>query len=152
LGSDEVKKGLMDMGDFVKEQTSDVGCFMVGSGVSVTGSFSVPERAVINGTVEGEITAREVLIGASGKITGTVVAEVIDVRGEIHDKVSASKALILRASGRATGSIAYAELEIEKGAQLRGTLTILGEVAQADAGGEGRRGAFVATARTVADA
>jgi cytoskeletal protein CcmA (bactofilin family) len=115
------------MGDFVKDQSSEAGCFIVGSGVSVKGSFSVPERAVINGSVEGEITAREVLVGSSGKITGKVTAEVIDVHGEVNDTVSASRELILRASGRATGAIAYAEVEIEKGAQLRGTLTILGE-------------------------
>jgi cytoskeletal protein CcmA (bactofilin family) len=157
------KKGLRDMGDFVKDQASEAGCFIVGGGVSVKGSFSVPERAVINGSVEGEITAREVLVGASGRITGKVVAEVIDVRGEINDTISASKALILRASGRATGSISYAELEIEKGARLRGALTILGEDgaaagASAAAGaverpdGDNRRRTLAVGARTVADA
>jgi cytoskeletal protein CcmA (bactofilin family) len=131
------------MGDFVKDQSSDAGCFIVGSGVTVKGSFSVPERAVINGSVEGEITAREVLVGSSGTITGKVTAEVVDVHGEVNDTVTASRELILRASGRATGSIAYAEVEIEKGAQLRGTLTILGEdgpAAEADsAAGNGAR-------------
>jgi cytoskeletal protein CcmA (bactofilin family) len=115
------------MAENLKEQLSDAGCFTVGTGVTVKGSFSVPERAVINGSVEGEITAREVLVGVSGRITGKVAAEVIDVHGEVNDTVSASKALILRKSGRATGSIEYAELEIEKGAQLRGTLTMLSD-------------------------
>lgn len=41
-------------------QTAELaGCFTVGEDVSVKGRFSVPERAVINGSVEGEITARE---------------------------------------------------------------------------------------------
>jgi cytoskeletal protein CcmA (bactofilin family) len=101
------------------------GCFTVGAGVSVKGTFSVPQRAIINGTVEGEITAKELLVGTSGKITGKVSAEIVDVHGEVNDTLNASKALILRASGRAQGAIGYAELEIEKGAQLRGTLTVI---------------------------
>jgi cytoskeletal protein CcmA (bactofilin family) len=107
------------------DRTSESGCFTVGEGVSVKGNFSVPERAVISGTLEGEITAREVWVGTSGKITGTVTAEVVDVRGEVNDSLTASTALILRASGRVKGAIRYAELEIEKGAQLRGTLTVI---------------------------
>lgn len=107
-----------------EKTTDDAGCFTVGSGVSIKGSFSVPDRAVINGTVEGEIVAKQLLVGASGKITGKVTAEFVDVHGEINDTLTASKALILRATGRATGSIEYAELEIEKGAQLRGSLTM----------------------------
>jgi cytoskeletal protein CcmA (bactofilin family) len=91
------------------------------------------ERAVINGSVEGEITAREVLVGASGRITGKVAAEVVDVHGEVNDTVSATKALILRA----TGSIEYAQLEIEKGAQLRGTLTMVSDEAEPAASANG---------------
>jgi cytoskeletal protein CcmA (bactofilin family) len=90
------------------------GCFTVGAGVSVKGTFSVPQRAIINGTVEGEITAKELLVGTSGKITGKVSAEIVDVHGEVNDTLNASKALILRASGRAQGAIA----------QLRSTLTV----------------------------
>jgi len=35
----------------------------------------------------------------------------------------------VRATGRTKGSIQYAELEIEKGAQLRGTLTVISDTA-----------------------
>jgi cytoskeletal protein CcmA (bactofilin family) len=124
----------MNMNEIAKSQSAEAGCFVVGTGVAVKGSFAVPDRAVVNGTVEGEITARELLVGATGKITGKVQAEVIDVHGEINDTVSATKALILRKSGRATGSIEYAELEIEKGAQLRGSLTILSDSGEVTSG------------------
>lgn len=108
----------------MSEQSSDAGCFTVGEGVSIKGTFSVPSRAIINGAVDGEITAKDLLVGNSGKINGKVTAETVDVHGEINDTLTASKALIVRASGRAKGSIQYAELQIEKGAQLRGTLTM----------------------------
>ena len=111
----------------MNDQSSEAGCFTVGAGVTIKGTFNVPERAVINGSVEGEITARELMVGTSGKVTGKVTAEIVDVHGEINDTLTASKALILRSSGRAKGAIQYAELEIEKGAQLRGTLTVISD-------------------------
>lgn len=113
----------------MENHASDSGCFTVGEGVSVKGSFTVPSRAVINGQLDGEITAKDLLVGGSGKINGKVTAETVDVQGEVNDTLTASKALIVRASGRAKGSIQYAELQIEKGAQLRGTLTMAGDEA-----------------------
>ena len=108
----------------MESQDSEMGCFTVGEGVCIKGSFTVPSRAVIHGEVDGEITAKDLLVGGSGKINGKVIAETVDVHGEVNDTLTASKALIVRASGRAKGSIQYAELQIEKGAQLRGTLTM----------------------------
>jgi len=107
------------------EKSVEPGSLMIGEGVTISGSFTVPARVVINGTVEGEISAKEMLIGATGRVVGKVSAEVVEIYGEVNDALTASKALVLRASGRASGSIQYAELEIEKGAQLRGTLTVI---------------------------
>lgn len=110
---------------------SEPGNFIVGEGVTIKGTFLVPERAVINGTLEGEITAKEMLVGASGRITGKVSVEVVDVYGEINDTLTATRELILRSSGRATGAVQYAQLEIEKGAQLRGSLSVIGDAGAA---------------------
>jgi cytoskeletal protein CcmA (bactofilin family) len=78
---------------------------------------------VINGIVEGDLTAEEVLIGTTGKITGRVSAKVIDVRGQLHNTVISEKSLIIRSTGKITGKIHYVEIEIEKGGEIEGTLT-----------------------------
>jgi cytoskeletal protein CcmA (bactofilin family) len=98
------------------------GCLTVGEGVKLVGNFVVPDIASISGTIEGEITAREILVGSTGIIKGKVTAEVVDVRGEIHDNLTANKSLFIRSTGKVIGTVQYAEIEIEKGGDLQGNL------------------------------
>jgi cytoskeletal protein CcmA (bactofilin family) len=96
---------------------------VIGDGVIVKGVFFVPSKAVINGVIEGDLTAEEVLIGPTGKITGRISAKVIDVRGQLHNTVISEKSLIIRSTGKITGKIHYVEIEIEKGGEVEGSLT-----------------------------
>ncbi|MEY2790294.1 MAG: hypothetical protein RL295_458 [Pseudomonadota bacterium] len=95
---------------------------MIGDGVVVKGAFTVPSKAVINGVIEGDLTAEEVLIGTTGRITGRVSAKMIDVRGQLHHTIVSEKSLIVRATGKIVGKIHYAEIEIEKGGEIEGAL------------------------------
>jgi cytoskeletal protein CcmA (bactofilin family) len=98
------------------------GCLTVGEGVKLTGNFVVPDIASISGTIEGEITAREILVGSTGILKCKVSADVVDVRGEIHDNLTANKSLFIRSTGKVIGAVQYAEIEIEKGGDLQGNL------------------------------
>ena len=99
------------------------GCLTVGEGVVLNGTFVVPDIASISGSIEGEITARELIVASSGVIKGKVTADIIDLRGEIHDTLTAKKSLFIRSTGKALGSVQYAEIEIEKGGEIEGTLS-----------------------------
>ena len=96
--------------------------FRSGDGVVVKGAFTVPSKAVINGVIEGDLTAEEVLIGTTGRITGRVAAKLIDVRGQLHNTIVSEKSLIVRSTGKIVGKIHYAEIEIEKGGEIEGAL------------------------------
>ena len=98
------------------------GCLMLGEGVKFSGTFSVPDVASISGTIEGELTARQILVGATGILKGKVSADVIDVRGEIHQDLTSNKSLFIRSTGKVTGNINYVEIEIEKGGTVQGNL------------------------------
>jgi cytoskeletal protein CcmA (bactofilin family) len=95
---------------------------VIGDGVVVKGAFTVPSKAVINGVIEGDLTAEEVLIGTTGRITGRVSAKMIDVRGQLHHTIVSEKSLIVRATGKIVGKIHYAEIEIEKGGVIQGSI------------------------------
>ena len=97
-------------------------CLTVGESVVLNNTFVVPDIASISGSIEGEITARELIVASSGVIKGKVTAEIIDLRGEIHDTLTAKKSLFIRSTGKALGSVQYAEIEIEKGGDLQGSL------------------------------
>jgi hypothetical protein len=96
---------------------------VIGDGVVVKGTFTVPAKAVVNGVIEGDLTAEEVLVGPTGKITGRVSAKVLDVRGELHNTIISEKSLIIRSTGKIAGKVQYVEIEIEKGGEVEGTLT-----------------------------
>jgi len=103
--------------------TKENGCLVVGEGVKLSGSFVVPNSALILGTVEGDLTAREIQVGATGIVKGTIVADLVDVRGEVHENITSNKALFIRSTGRMTGEIRYSEIEIEKGGDMQGNLS-----------------------------
>ena len=104
-------------------QSDSLESVVIGDGVVVKGAFTVPSKAVINGVIEGDLTAEEVLIGPTGRITGRVSAKVIDVRGQLHNTIVCEKSLIVRTTGKIVGKIHYSEIEIEKGGEIEGALS-----------------------------
>jgi cytoskeletal protein CcmA (bactofilin family) len=69
------------------------------------------------------LTAEEVLIGPTGRITGRVSAKIIDVRGQLHNTIVSERSLIVRSTGKIVGKIHYSEIEIEKGGEIEGALS-----------------------------
>lgn len=108
------------------------GCLVVGEGVKLSGNFVVPNTASISGTIDGDLTAREILVGPSGVLKGKVTADLVDVRGEIHESVTSNKALFVRSTGKVSGAVRYAEIEIEKGGDLQGNLSKIEGASKAD--------------------
>ena len=105
----------------MSEGTKDKSIF-IGTGVVFKGSISAPNQAIISGQVDGELVAKDVLVGASGVVTGKVEADFIDVKGELNETVTSKNVLIVRASGKITGKVTYGELEIERGGKIKGQM------------------------------
>lgn len=111
----------------MNEASDTAGNIVIGNDVAIKGVLVVPNRAVINGSIEGEITARELVVGQTGKIIGHARTERADIHGEIHDTLVVSQSLVLRATGKIVGVLHYAELEIERGGLVEGQMTQAGE-------------------------
>jgi cytoskeletal protein CcmA (bactofilin family) len=107
----------------MSNQSDSLESVVIGDGVVVKGTFTVPSKAVVNGVIEGDLTAEEVLIGPTGRITGRVSAKVIDVRGQLHNTIISEKNLIVRSTGKIAGKVHYSEIEIEKGGEIEGSLS-----------------------------
>ena len=103
----------------MSEGTKDKSIF-IGTGVVFKGSINAPNQAVISGNVEGELTAKDVLIGASGVVTGKTSADFIDVKGELNESITSKNVLIVRSTGKVSGDVTYGELEIERGGKIKG--------------------------------
>jgi cytoskeletal protein CcmA (bactofilin family) len=107
----------------MKPEGADASCAFFGEGVTFKGSITAPERIVVHGTVEGDLTARDLLVGPTGTIKGNVKVDQADIQGRVLQNIEARVCLSLRKTGRIDGSAAYGDIEIEKGGILSGEVS-----------------------------
>jgi cytoskeletal protein CcmA (bactofilin family) len=88
--------------------------------LNLTASVAAPEAIVVDGAVEGEVTARTTRIGPSGSIRGHVVASEAEVHGLLADKVEIKDLLHVRSGGRIEGNLNCGDVQVERGAILAG--------------------------------
>ena len=103
------------------------GNLTIGEGVKVVGQLVVPGLAVINGTLQGELQADELLVGPKGSLSGQVRVRTADIHGTTHETLEASEFLCVRGTGRVNGQARYGEIEIEKGGVIRGSIAPAGD-------------------------
>ena len=73
----------------------------------------------IDGEIEGDVQAADVIVGEHGKVTGTVVGEQVLVRGKVSGVIRAKK-VALQASSKVEGEIHHMSFAIEEGAVFEG--------------------------------
>lgn len=90
--------------------------------LTITGEISSAGTVEVLGEVDGNISARGLIIGSEGRVSGTVQAETVEVRGVLEGAV-ATQGFTLRAASQVKADIAYTALVIESGAQIEGNFT-----------------------------
>ena len=95
---------------------------IVGEGVLITGKVEAAGEMLVHGTIEGEVKADTIRVGANGRIEGALLANHVEVHGFIGDTVQANERLTVRSSATVVGSIQYKSIEIESGAKVSATL------------------------------
>jgi cytoskeletal protein CcmA (bactofilin family) len=73
----------------------------------------------VDGEIEGDVGGAEVIIGEQGKVSGTVAAERVIVRGTISGVIRGA-AVTLQSSSHVEGDIHHVSLAIEQGAEFDG--------------------------------
>ncbi|PPD06051.1 MAG: hypothetical protein CTY30_11795 [Methylocystis sp.] len=97
----------------------------IGAGVTLKGEISASDLIIVDGAIEGDVSARVIQVGQGGVIRGKVSATEADVSGWISDHIEIKQLLVVRATGRVEGKITYGEIELEKGAVIAGELTAI---------------------------
>jgi cytoskeletal protein CcmA (bactofilin family) len=92
----------------------------IGAGVTVKGAIFIPDAIVVDGVVEGDVTAQSIRIGPTGATRGNVVAMDVDVSGTLADNAEIKELPLVRASGRVEGHVNCADVRVERGAVLTG--------------------------------
>jgi len=93
----------------------------LGKGTKITGKLVFEGPGRIEGQVDGEIAAQDVLtVGEGALVNAKVTGTTIVVEGQVTGDVTAKTRLELRASARVNGNVATPSLVVHEGAVLNG--------------------------------
>jgi cytoskeletal protein CcmA (bactofilin family) len=95
----------------------------VGREITLSGEINSCDKLFIEGSVEANLTnCRDVDIAESGLFKGSASIEEAEVRGRFEGNLVVRKRLLIKASGRVSGTIRYGQIEIECGGQISGDI------------------------------
>jgi cytoskeletal protein CcmA (bactofilin family) len=97
---------------------------LIGPGVAFDGSIGNCDEVIIEGTVKATITATHLLVKETGVFTGSAEVAKAEIDGEYEGSLIASSMLQKHQTGRVTGDINYAQLEIASGGILTDTISV----------------------------
>src|SRR5499426_3293552 len=73
----------------------------------------------VDGEIEGDVLAAEIIVGEKGKVTGMVAGQQVVIRGTVSGVVC-GKSVALQASSQVEGDIHHMSFAVEQGAQFDG--------------------------------
>jgi cytoskeletal protein CcmA (bactofilin family) len=91
----------------------------IGADVTITGNIGGQGVLHIDGRIDGDVGCASVTLGQGGTIHGNVKADEARIAGTIEGTVAA-KSLVIDATARITGDLAYDAVSIETGAMVEG--------------------------------
>lgn len=76
---------------------------------------------LVSGTVSGHLTANQLKVETSGRMSGLLAAEQLDVHGSLQGEVHAND-MVVRSSGVVSAKVHYGNLSMERGSDVSGQL------------------------------
>ena len=105
---------------------------IISADLRIIGDLSSDGEIQIDGTIDGDIRTKSLLVGETANIKGEIVADRIQVHGTINGQIKARSVTLAR-SARVIGDILHEDLAIENGAFLEGHCKRLVEKKDVDA-------------------
>jgi cytoskeletal protein CcmA (bactofilin family) len=95
----------------------------VGREITLSGEINSCDKLFIEGSVEANLTnCRDVDIAETGLFKGSASIEEAEVRGRFEGNLTVRKRLLIKSTGRVSGTIRYGQIEIECGGQISGDI------------------------------
>ena len=91
----------------------------VSADLKIRGNLNNPGEVHFDGTIEGDITCRKLIVGEKASITGHVEADEVVIRGKVIGRVKAHSVQLAK-TANVIGDIWHDTLVIEAGAFLEG--------------------------------
>lgn len=99
------------------------GLSIIGAGMRVVGDISADGVVKIEGTVVGTVrAAQQVLVAKGGEVEGDVVAREAIIGGEVRGGIYAEERVELQATSVVHGDVATKRLFVQEGGEINGVL------------------------------
>ena len=110
--------------DFIEtiKEIKPSSALIIGEGATINGTIKENNEISIQGTVEGDIECKDLMVGKSGTLKGKIKTETLSVEGNIEGELEVKGLLKLMSSGTVSGKISYGSLQIHEGGKLMGEL------------------------------
>lgn len=92
---------------------------VIGPDLIVAGNLVSKGEVQIDGEVQGDVHSSYVVVGEKARITGSIIADEVVVRGQVMGSIR-SKRVMLQATSHVEGDIHHSALAIEQGAFFEG--------------------------------
>src|SRR5260221_8343494 len=98
-------------------------CLSVGRGIRLSGEVNSCDKLLIEGSVDAKLTTcRAIEIAESGLFKGSTSIDEAEIRGRFEGDLTVRNRLLIKATGRVSGTIRYGQIEIECGGQIFGDI------------------------------
>lgn len=104
-----------------KKSNPDAISTILGEGTEITGDMSFKDTMRVDGQFDGNLNGDHLIVSATGKILGDVVATSCVCYGQIVGNLTVEK-LQVKATGRIDGTVSTDDLEVESGSILSGEI------------------------------
>ena len=95
---------------------------IIGEGATIKGEIIEENEITVNGSVDGDIQCKNLIVGKTGSIKGKIKADTLYVEGSIEGEIYVKELLKLMSSSYVSGKMSYGSLQINEGGKLLGEL------------------------------
>ena len=98
-----------------------------GPGIKLKGEITGCDTLRVEGAVDGNATARQLILCPGGSFLGTAEIDEAEIEGNFDGTLNVRGRLLLRSNGRIAGTLSYGEIEVERGGEIAGQITAHGQ-------------------------
>ena len=95
---------------------------IIGEGATIKGEIIEENEITVNGSVDGDIQCKNLIVGKTGSIKGKIKSDTLYVEGSIEGEIIVKELLKLMSSSYVSGKMTYGSLQINEGGKLIGEL------------------------------
>jgi cytoskeletal protein CcmA (bactofilin family) len=108
---------------------------IVGRDIILSGEITACDVLVVEGRVEATLSnSHAIELASTGHFKGSAEIDEADISGHFDGTITIRNRLMVRSTGKVTGTIRYGQIEIERGGEISGDVQLVSDPGKAKAG------------------